>query len=762
MLSFLFKKKAPLRSKDINHFYKKLKEIYNYSEISDERKTHLSDLIERNGYLPYPHIQALEELTPAETLFCLEQKWKMNNIFNGNNFEFENENISAVKRGGFKNADWMKREQHSIKLVNLAALGDGNKSHEVGKFIDWLKQLLILPSGNLKEGVLATTIYLIPFHPREFGCAYLPTSSSVSQNLEDKLLKDNLSLDAKEQVKLFITLSQLAGHPVIYDVLPQTGRFSKIVLANPHIARWFDVENLIIEIAKEADKFAEELKQEFDEDDVQIVSRIYKSNLKCGSEDLSEQYKVIYDKLNEKLEPVKKELSWKMLSRCEQAKLHKRVKEIIAAAHNTKSNKITEEDHVTNQGQAIQDLIKAGLWSSPGGAWCSAGIPIFEKMSECGGYPLFKHYDFEGNDVSNFANLDCQTPYYFTFLETGDLNYPVIDFCIESLKDMQKEYNFDGMRVDHIDHIVDKYSEKNGKPISYRAPKVVIGKANKAIKEQVPYFATLAEYMLWDKYYKEYHQEMHFDVLWGDDIVSQHSKTPEEIMKNNCELQNYNNQNIKLPNLSILKTYNNQDGEFRVIDQYPGQLGERGALFKWFKMKFIPGGRDAQRPVLYIDGDESFTTKGIESTIGSEISLARTKNIEFFKEFNAIERFAVNNELTLNGEAQIITEDEDGFVSWMVSKDPIKETLLIVANYQSPKEKVSIQQDDGTMETTLKEGTAVENKTLNLPSDYKIISEIVYDKKAGKLKEQEYKDEGHELHFEKLEPAEYKIYRLQR
>lgn len=45
-------------------------------------------------------------------------------------------------------------------------------------------------------------------------------------------------MDAKEQVKTFITLSQLAGHPVIYDILPQTGRFSKAVLANPEIARW--------------------------------------------------------------------------------------------------------------------------------------------------------------------------------------------------------------------------------------------------------------------------------------------------------------------------------------------------------------------------------------------------------------------------------------------------------------------------------------------------------------------------------------------
>lgn len=762
MLSFLLKKKAPLKSKEINSFYKKLKEIYSYSEITEDRKKHLEDLIEKNGYLPYPHIQALEELTPAETLFSLELKWKVNNVFNGNIFEFQNENISAVKRGGFKNSDWMKREQHSIKLVNLAGLGDGNKSHEVGKFIDWLKQILILPSGNIKEGILATTIYLIPFHPREFGCAYLPTSSSVSQNLEDKLIKDNLSIDAKEQVKLFITLAQLAGHPVIYDILPQSGRFSKIVLANPQIARWFDVEHLIIEIAKAADTFVAELKKEFDEDDVEIVTRIYKSNLKCGSEDLSEHYKKIYDSLNDKLDPIKKELSNKMLTRCEQAKLHKKVKEIIANAHNIKPNKISEEKDITNQGQAIQDLIKAGLWSSPGGAWCSSGIPIFEKMSECGGYPLFKHYDHEGNDVSNFANLDCQTPYYLTFLETGEFNYPVIDFCIEGLKKIQKQYNFDGMRVDHIDHIVDKFSEKDGKPISYRVPRIVLGKTNKAIKEQVPHFAALAEYMLWDKYYKEYHQEMRFDVLWGDDIVSQHSKTPEEITKNNGELQNYNNECANLPNLSILKTYNNQDGEFKVIDQYPGQLGKRGALFKWFKMKFIPGGKNAQRPSLYIDGDESFTIKGIESTIGSEISLARAKDIEFYKEFNAIEQFAVNNDLTLNGEAQIITEEEDGFVSWMISKDPIKETLLVVANYQSPTEKVSIQQEDGSMETTLKEGVAVEDKTLHLPSDFVVTGEIVYDKKTGKFKEKESKHEGQDLHFEKLEPSEYKIYKLQR
>ena len=109
------------------------------------------------------------------------------------------------------------------------------------------------------KGVLATTVYLIPFHPREFGCAYLPTSTDVSPNLEDKEITKNIGLDTKQQVQLFVKLAQLAGHCVIYDVLPQTGRFSKMVLADPSIARWFDVNALISKIEKEADALPQKL-----------------------------------------------------------------------------------------------------------------------------------------------------------------------------------------------------------------------------------------------------------------------------------------------------------------------------------------------------------------------------------------------------------------------------------------------------------------------------------------------------------------------
>ena len=756
--------------KQINETYIKLKKFYEFDSISEDRKEYLKNLIEKNGYLPYPYIKALEELTPSEVLFGLEIKWSKNNVFDIEKgvFNFENTNISPAQRAGFKNGDWIKKEQHNIKLINLAGLGNGNKTQETGKLIDWLRQVLILPSGFPDKGVLSTTVYLIPFHPREFGCAYLPTSTEVSPNLEDKEITKNIGLDTKQQVQLFVKLAQLAGHCVIYDVLPQTGRFSKMVLADPSIARWFDVNSLISKIEKEADIAAEQLKDDFDSEDVEIVRDIYKATLKKGSSDLAEHYQAVYDRFEEIIQPKKKEFSDFMMTKQEQIHINKRARDIIAKINGFNPADKTEENDIKKQGETIQELIKEGLWPAPGGAWCSAGTPVFDRMAETGDYPVFKHYDYKDEDVTDFANLDCQTPYYFVYLESGEYNQHVIDVYIEYLKKLQKDYNFDGFRVDHIDHIVDNVSEKDGKPISYRAPRYVLGLANKALKEQVSHFATLAEYMLWDKFYKEYHKDMAFDILWGNDIISQFSKTPQAIVSDNRDLEQYNTENTdaKTGTLSILKSYNNQDGEFRAIDQYPGQLGEDGAMFKWFKYKFLPGGKNAQRPVMFIDGDESFTKKGIERVIGSEISMPRENNQKFFNKFNAINKLALENVLTREGEAEIITQDDDGFTSWMISKNPLKESLLIAANYNAPTEKITETQDDGYSNTYIKEGKSVFDKTINLPCDYTIFAEYVY--KESEIDEEcafeEIKFEFPEtsLHFGELKPSEFKIYKIKK
>lgn len=618
--------------------------------------------------------------------------------------------------------------------------------------MDWLRELLILPTGNKSNNIFGTTMYLIPFHPREFGCAYLPTASCVSPNLEDKTIAEKTGLNADEQVKTFIQLTQLAGHPVIYDILPQTGRFSKIVLTTPDCARWFDINALIAELSKNVDEVALSLAEKYSKDDLAIVSGIYKKSLKGeGYGDLTEHYQNIFNELDSLLKDTKIFLSQSMLERSIQDKLHKKAKNIInKTANNLRGKKMTENE-ILNQGEIIGALIGEGMWPAPGGAWCSAGVPVFDKMSEGASYPTFKHYKFDGEDVTHFANLDCQTPYYFVCLENGKFNNDVVKFFIDYMKNLQEEYNFDGFRVDHIDHIVDEVSESEGTPISYRAPRKVLGMLNSAMKDKVPYFATLAEYMLWDNFYKEYHQDMNFDLLWGNDIVSQSYKTPDAIADDNLALANYNSSSKKSTPLSILKTYNNQDGEFEAIDRYPAQLGREGALFKWFKYKFLPGGKLAQRPVMYVDGDESFTNGGIEAAIGAEISMKREKDYDFFAKFDAIDRFVKNSALITDGEAHIIRQDDDGFAAWMIQKEGIKNSILVIANYNSPSEKFC---EDGN--TVVKEGHEVFDKTIELSCDYSIVSEFRFD--GTDYMEEKFVAATNSLSFGKIMPAEFKFF----
>lgn len=754
MFEFLFGKKEENISDNLNEVYKKLSDAFQVENIPDDRKQYLKNIVAENGYLPYPYYKALEELTPAETLFALKEKWIQNGVFSEEKFVFDNDKISVLARNNIKNSDWIKKEGHDIKLINLAGLG--NNKDEAGKFIDWLNQLLILPTGNLNNNIFSTTIYLIPFHPREFGCAYLPKSSEVSENLLDKHIEEITGLDVKGQVQTFIQMAQLAGHPVIYDILPQTGRFSKAVLANPYIARWFDIKLLQAELDKKVDDVVKLMSDVFDFEDLTVVKDIYKQGGNSG--DLSEYYQNIYNTFDSKMDEFKKDFSNKMLEKKSQLKIQKKVREVVAKIENVKPDAKLKEENITKQLDIIQELIKEGLWPAPGGAWCSSGVPIYDKMSECGGYPTFKHFDYKGEDVTAFANLDCQTPYYFVCLENGSYNEPVIEYFIDYMKNLQKEYNFDGFRVDHIDHIVDSVSECNGSPISYRAPREVLGRLNRSMKAKIPYFATLAEYMLWDNYYKEYHQDMDFDLLWGNDIVSQFEKTPEKITEDNQYLTNYNVQFKKGQFLSILKTYNNQDGEFHCIDQYPGQLGEDGALFKWFKYKFLPGGKYAQRPVLYVDGDESFTQKGIEAAIGEEVSMPRENNYEFFEKFNAIDNFVKFQPIITDGEAQIILQEDDGFTAWLIMKEPLKTAFLVVANYKFPIEKVCKTDDNGNSYHEWVEGENVSDKTVHLPTDYTIVGEYVL--KQNKFERISCEDCGQELFIENLKPADFRVFEL--
>ncbi len=761
MFDFLFKKAPKVNEIEVlQKNFSIIKDFYSKDKISFERKKELSDLIEKYGYLPYSQAKAIEEISPSEVIFCLEKKLELNNTYKDNSLNYNE--ISAVKRAGYTDADWIKREQHDIKYINLAALGDGTIDSSPAKFIDWLRQIIILPSGNLDKGVLSTTVYLVPFHPRDFGNAYLTAGSEeISKNLADKEIKE-LGIEPKAQIKLFISLAQLCGHPVIYDVFPQTGRYSKTVMLHPEIVRWVDVKFLTEEISKSLNFVAIKLSTEYDEDDVTIVRNIYKTTLKSGSVDLTPEFKPIYNRFRDELEEKKKELCNYMTKKEEQKKLQKRVRAIVEKVQGIKFNKIKKEKDITKRGEIINALIEEGLWTLPDGAWCSSGIPIFEKMSECGSYPIFRHYNAQGHDVSKFADSDCQAPYYFVYLENGKYNLPVINFYLDYLQNLQEEYHFDGFRMTHSDFVVDEMSEKDLRPISYRAPRFLLKKANEILKSRVPHFASMAEYRLWGSYFKEYHQDMGFDLLWGNDVKTDYEKIPSEVIENNRELQEYNNSMYKNSLLSILKTYNNQDGEFRTVNRYLGLMDIDEAIFKWFKFKFLPSGKLATRPTMYVDGDESFSKDGIEATIQEEVSLIRNNDEFFFNKFDAIRRFAVKNELTLDGEAQIITQNKNGFVSWMISKETLKECLIIVANYLPANEKILKQNVDGTMEYKIKTNSQIKAKKIEIPGDFVLDCEYVYDEEKCDFVEHYCEPNIKTIEVKSLEPSEFRIFKIKR
>ena len=102
MLDFLFKKETS-SAEILNDFYSKLREMYSFESISEERKDYLKTTMSKFGYMPYPHIKALEELTDAEVLWALESKWEQEGVFKDGKFSFDKTSVLARNRVNLSN-----------------------------------------------------------------------------------------------------------------------------------------------------------------------------------------------------------------------------------------------------------------------------------------------------------------------------------------------------------------------------------------------------------------------------------------------------------------------------------------------------------------------------------------------------------------------------------------------------------------------------------------------------------------------------------
>ena len=131
------------------------------------------------------------------------------------------------------------------------------------------------------------------------------------------------------------------------------------------------------------------------------------------------------------------------------------------------------------------------------------------------------------------------------------------------------------------------------------------------------------------------------------------------------------------------------------------------------------------------------------------------KDYDFYAKFDAIDRFVKNSSVISDGEAHVIRQDEDGFVVWQIQKEGVKNSILVVANYNAPTEKILVE-ENGNSWSEIKEGNEVFDKTIELSCDYSIVSEFRFD--GMDYIEEKFVASTNSLSFGKLMPSEFKFF----
>jgi len=140
--------------------------------------------------------------------------------------------------------------------------------------------------------------------------------------------------------------------------------------------------------------------------------------------------------------------------------------------------------------------------------------------------------------------------------------------------------------------------------------------------------------------------------------------------------------------------------------------------------------------------------------------MARENNYSFYKKFDAIDRFVKSHNVITDGEAQIILQEDDGFVAWLISKEPVKSAFLVISNYKYPTEKVTKTDENGKSYADITEGNSVEDKTIQLPGEFKITAE--YTLKENDFVRKKIKNNDGTLKIDKLEPGEFRVFGIRK
>lgn len=313
---------------------------------------------------------------------------------------------------------WMSHTDYCF----INARATGRLSSQTG---NWLNAARLLPV------IRARAIHLAPFFESVFGVVYAQDSFSLISEKVTHAQYEALGFSRYEQLRYFIDCCHLLGKAVGFDLTSHTSGFSKLSLDQPELFRWlrFAPDYLGLHEGATVDAQYEEPVQAAFTDHIRGITRAI-----CDEHGLPA------------LETT--EFPASLVNA-----VHARVKSVVRSF---------------------------GYYPVVPHTWNGIGLPGVASYNRQGGYPEWDYRDAEGKDQSAHGigihasmkfhtGLKANTSPWLDPAQRGkwraELWRPTQQYLCELFPRMHRDYGFDFLRIDYVDHVFRGTIEHEGQEV---------------------------------------------------------------------------------------------------------------------------------------------------------------------------------------------------------------------------------------------------------------------------------------------------------
>ena len=323
-------------------------------------------------------------------------------------------------------------------------------------------------------------IHLCPFFESVFGIVYAQDSFAIVSDKVVHAQYEALGVSRYDQLRYFIDCCHLLGKAVAFDLTPHTSGFSKLCLDRPELFRWlrFDPEYNGLQAGQTVD-------DQYDE----ACQKTFIDHIRSLARQVCDEYE-------------------------------------LPGLENTESDP-AKINAVKEQVMTV--LRSYGYYPVVPHTWNGVGLPGLKSYDKAGNYPIWDYRDAEGNDQSahgigihasfkfNTGLVANASPYYDPDKRDQWRSQPwaeTWDYLGELFPRMHREYGFDFLRIDYVDHVFEGAVEKDGEEIvlcEQLSPGVLRSIA-RAAKRAFPAAGMLADHVGHDI---DLYRTAGFATIWG-------------------------------------------------------------------------------------------------------------------------------------------------------------------------------------------------------------------------------------------------------